>query len=301
MTTYDFIAANKRKTVMLIAVFSAFILGIGWLVDQYYGGGGFFVSVAAIWSGVSALVSYYTGDKVALAVSGAHPVTEKEAPYVVRMVQNLCISQGMPVPKVHIIEDDAINAFATGRDPQHASIAVTTGAIRKLENEELEGVLAHELSHIRNYDIRVMTIVIVMVGIVTILGDMIFRASLHGRRGNDRNNGGMVFLLIGLVLMIFAPLIAQLIKLAVSRKREYLADASGALMTRFPEGLARALKKIHQDGRPLAKADAATAHLFIANPFTGKAFAGLFSTHPPIELRIAALEKMANMKPEPTA
>lgn len=294
MTTYDFIASNKRKTVILIAVFTAFILGIGWLIDETYGGGGFFVTFAAIYSGVSALASYYTGDKVALFVSGARPVTAAESPYLVRMVENLCISQGMPVPKIHVIEDEAINAFATGRDPQHASIAVTTGAMRKLENEELEGVLAHELSHVKNYDIRVMTIVIVMVGVISIMADMIFRASLHGRKSSNRNGGGAAFLIIGLVLMIFAPLVAQLIKLAVSRKREYLADASGALMTRFPEGLAKALRKIQQDGRPLARADAATAHLFIANPFSGKAFAGLFSTHPPIEARIAALEKMAN-------
>ena len=294
MTTYDFIASNKRKTVILIAVFTALILGIGWLIDEVYGGGGFFLTFAAIYSGVSALVSYYTGDKVALFVSGARPVTAAENPYLVRMVENLCISQGMPTPKVHVIEDEAINAFATGRDPQHASIAVTTGAMRKLENEELEGVLAHELSHVKNYDIRVMTVVIVLVGVVSIMADMIFRIGLHGRRGSSRNNGGGAFLLVGLLLMIFAPIVAQVIKLAVSRKREYLADASGALMTRFPDGLAKALRKIQLDGRPLARADAATAHLFIASPFTGKALAGLFSTHPPIEARIAALEKMAN-------
>ena len=294
MTTYDFIAANKRKTVILIAVFSALVLLLGWALDQYYSGGFFFLPFAAVYSTGSALVSYYAGDKVALAVSGARPVTREEAPYVVRMIENLAISQGMPTPKVHVIEDEAINAFATGRDPQHASIAVTTGAIRKLQNEELEGVLAHEMSHVKNYDIRVMTIVIVLVGVVSVLADMAWRMSWRGRRRSDDRGGGAL-MLIGLVLMIFAPLFAQLIKLAVSRRREYLADASGALMTRFPEGLANALRKIQAESMPMARASASTAHLFIANPFTGRTLAGLFSTHPPLELRIQALEKMANV------
>lgn len=293
MTTYDFIAANKRKTVILIAVFSALVLFLGWAIDRYYGAA-FFLPFAAVYSTVSALVSYYAGDKVALAVSGARPVTREEAPYVVRMVENLSISQGMPAPKVYVIEDEAINAFATGRDPLHASVAVTTGAVRKLENEELEGVLAHELSHVKNYDIRVMTIVIVLVGVVSVLADMTFRMSWYGRR-RSRDEGGGILMIIGLVLMIFAPLFAQLIKLAVSRRREYLADASGALMTRFPEGLANALRKIQAESMPMARASASTAHLFIANPFTGRTLAGLFSTHPPIDLRIAALEKMANV------
>lgn len=296
MTTYDFIASNKRKTVILIAVFSALVLAIGWLIDQYYGGGGSFVAFAAIYSTVSALVSYYAGDKVALAVSGARHVTEKELPYVVRMVDNLCIATGMPKPKVHVIQDPAINAFATGRDPEHASIAVTTGAIEKLENEELEGVIAHELSHIQNYDIRVMTVVIVLVGVVSVLADMFFRASFHGR-GRDRDKGGGAMLLIALLLMIVAPIIAQLIKLAVSRRREYLADASGALMTRFPEGLARALSKIQAENMPMHHASQSTAHLFIANPFSGKMLAGLFSTHPPVEDRIKRLMEMGNVKP----
>jgi heat shock protein HtpX len=295
MTTYDFIASNKRKTVILIAVFSALVLGIGWLIDQYYGGGGFFLTFAAMYSTVSALVSYYAGDKVALSVSGARQVTENELPYVVRMVDNLCIATGMPKPKVHVIQDPAINAFACGRDPEHASIAVTTGAIEKLANEELEGVIAHELSHIQNYDIRVMTVVIVLVGVVSVLADMFFRASFHGR-GRSRDKGGGGMLIVALVLMIVAPLIAQLIKLAVSRRREYLADASGSLMTRFPEGLARALAKIQAENMPMQRAAQSTAHLFIANPFSGKMLAGLFSTHPPVEERIKRLMAMGNVK-----
>ncbi len=296
MTTYDFIAANKRKTVLLVIVFGALIMALGWLLDYAYGGGGFFITIAFIYSIVSALFGYYTGDKVALYVSGAVPVTEQQNPRLVRTVENLCITTGMPMPKVHVMDDPAINAFATGRDPQHASIAVTTGALQKLTNEELEGVLAHELSHVKNYDIRVMTIVIVLVGIVGVLAQMFFRMSWYGgrRRGRDSEGFGLL-LVIGLVLMLLAPLFAQLIKLAVSRRREYLADASGALITRFPEGLASALRKIQQDNMPMAHPAASTAHLFIANPFSGRAIAGLFSTHPPIEDRIRALEKMASM------
>lgn len=290
MTTYDFVAANKRKSAMLIAFFVVFVMGLGWLIDRAYGAGGGILTIALVYSLVTALASYYAGDKVALASSGARPADTEADKYVVRMVENLCITVGSPMPKVYVIEDEAINAFATGRDPEHASIAVTTGAIRKLENEELEGVLAHELSHVRNYDIRVMTVVIVLVGIVAVLGDIVFRMSLHG--GRDRNHKNGALLIVGLVLIILAPIVAQLIKLAVSRKREYLADASGALLTRFPEGLARALEKIAADGRPMQRASAATAHLFIANPFSGKALAGLFSTHPPVEERIARLRQM---------
>jgi heat shock protein HtpX len=294
MTTYDFVSANKRKTVVLIAVFSAFVIGIAWIADRIYDAGGSFVMIAAVYSSISALVSYYTGDKIALALSGAVRVTETEHPYLVRMVDNLCIATGMPKPKIHIINDTAINAFATGRDPEHASIAVTTGAIQKLENEELEGVIAHELSHIKNYDIRVMTVVIVLVGIVSVLADLMFRMSWHSRDDRRREGGnGNLLIIIGIVLMILAPIVAQLIKLAVSRKREYLADASGALMTRFPQGLASALRKIGAENRPMQSPNSSTAHLFIANPFSGRMFASLFSTHPPIEARIAELEKMA--------
>jgi len=293
MTTYDFIDANKRKSIALIAVFFLFVMAVAWAIDTAYDAGGALVMLAAVYAVFTALYGYYQGDKVALAVSGAKRVTEKEHPYLVRMVDNLCISQGMPSPKIHVIDDPAINAFATGRDPEHASIAVTTGAIKNLENEELEGVLAHELSHVQNYDIRVMTLVIVLVGIVTALADIVFRFSLRGGRRRNSEGGGII-LLVGLVLLILAPIVAQLIKLAVSRRREYLADSSGALMTRFPEGLARALEKIQRQQMPMQHASGATAHLFIANPFSGRAIAGLFSTHPPIEKRIAALHKMAS-------
>lgn len=292
MTTYDFITANKRKTVLLIVIFTALVLTLGYVLDRIYDSGGVIISIAVIYSVVTALTGYYSGDKVALRLSGAREVTETDNPYLVRMVQNLCIASGTPMPKVHVIEDPAINAFATGRDPAHSSVAVTTGALQKLENEELEGVLAHELSHIRNYDIRVMTLVIVLVGTVVVISDLMFRSFLYGGGRRKREDGGAL-MLIGLLLLILSPLIAQLIKLAVSRKREYLADASAVLITRYPDGLSKALEKIAVQSLPMQRASGATAHLFISNPFSGKTLASWFSTHPPIEKRIAALKNMA--------
>ncbi len=296
MTTYDFVSANKRKSWLLIVVFTAIVVGIGYLVDQAYDAGGSFIVMAVGFSMISALVSFYAGDKIALASSGARQVSATDDPYLVRMVENLCITSGIPMPKVHIIEDAAINAFATGRDPEHASIAVTRGAIEKLENEELEGVLAHELSHVRNYDIRVLTLVVVLVGTVSLLADFALRGNMFGnRRSNDNNSGGGVLMIVGIVLIILSPIVAELIKLAVSRRREYLADASGALLTRYPEGLARALEKIGAEARPMMRGSSATAHLFIASPFAGKSFASWFSTHPPVELRVKALREMGGM------
>ena len=293
---YNQITANKRRTVVLIAIFIAVILGLGFLYDYLYGAGYGYggLVIAGLISVVMTLVSYFAGDKLALAVSGAKAITKEQNPYLWRIVENLCIAQGMPVPKIHIIQDSAINAFATGRDPKHASVAVTTGALEKLENEELEGVLAHELSHIKNYDIRVMTIVIVLVGIVSLLSQWIFRMHAFGGRDNRDRNVHPILLVIGLILMIIPPLISELIKLAVSRKREYLADASGALITRYPEGLARALEKIGAQKQPLSRAIEATAHLYFANPFgnTRKWLTTAFSTHPPIQDRIKILRGM---------
>lgn len=293
-TTYTHIAANKRKTAMLIAVYIAFITGMVYFLRTVYGYGIEFVVAASAFSVFMAMVSYYSGDKVALAVSGAKPVTKETAPYIVNMVENLAITAGLPSPKVYVIQDPAINAFATGRDPKHASVAVTTGAMENLENEELEGVLAHELSHVGNYDIRVMTIVIIMVGIISILSDWFIRSQFWfgGRDRGDRKGGNPALMIIGLVLLILSPIIAELIKLAVSRKREFLADASGVLLTRYPEGLARALEKIGAQNRPMASANNATAHLFISNPFSAKKFTNFFSTHPPIEERIKRLRGM---------
>ena len=289
---YSQIDSNKRKTTLLIIIFIAFMAVLGYFLNLYLGSSDAMV-LALIISLAMTLISYYKGDAIALASTGAKLTSKEENPYVYRMVENLAISVGMPTPKVYIINSSALNAFATGRDPEHASIAVTTGIIAALENEELEGVLAHELSHIKNYDIRVMTIVIVLVGAVSLISNMFFHGGfLGGRRRNaEENGGGNVFAIVGIVLLIISPIIAKLIQLAISRKREYLADASGALMTRYPEGLARALEKIQQSNIPLNTASAATAHLFISNPFKGKMFANAFSTHPPIEERIKRLRE----------
>lgn len=291
---YSQIDANKHRTILLIILFIAFIIGLGYFFDVYLGYGPGSIILATMVSLVMTLVSYYNGDKVALSSTGAKQITKEDNPYVYRLVENLCITAGLPVPKVYIINSPALNAFATGRDPQHASIALTTGIIQALENEELEGVIAHELSHVKNYDIRVMTIVIVLVGAISLISNWFFHMNMFGgRRGNDdREGGGNILAIVGIVLLILSPIIAKLIQLAVSRKREYLADASGALLTRYPEGLARALEKIEASTTPLATASTATAHLFISNPFKGKTVASLFSTHPPIAERIKQLRGM---------
>lgn len=291
---YSQIDSNKRKTNILIIIFTIFIIAIGWFLNAYMGYGYGAVVIAMIISIVMTLVSYYKGDAIALKSAGAIETSKEENPYIYRMVENLAITAGMPTPKVYVIDSPAMNAFATGRDPEHSSIAVTTGIVQALENEELEGVLAHEMSHIKNYDIRVMTIVVVLVGAISLLSDWFFRFRLFGGGKRDSNNSGSgLIAIIGLILLILSPIIANLIKLAISRKREYLADASGALLTRYPEGLARALEKISQSSVPLKTANAATAHLFISNPFKKKAFSSLFSTHPPIEDRIKKLRGMA--------
>jgi heat shock protein HtpX len=289
---YDQITRNKRKTIILIAIFIAFILFLGWLFGELYSFGytglvfAFFISIAM------SLTGYYKGAKIALMSSGAKEIKKEDNPYVYRMVENLSITAGLPMPKVHIINDPGMNAFACGRDPEHASVAVTSGIIEKLENEELEGVIAHELSHVKNYDIRIMTIVIVLVGIIALMADFMLRAHIFGFGGRDRDSKSGPLMIIGLVLMILSPFIAQLIQLAVSRKREFLADADASLLTRYPEGLARALEKISQDNIPIKKASNATAHLYIANPFKGKKIAKLFSTHPPVAERVQALRTM---------
>ncbi len=296
---YNQIDSNKRKTAILISLFIAFILLIGWTFSIYTDSGYFGISIAAIFSIVMTLVGYYQGDKIALMSSGARAITQGENLYISRIVENLSITSGIPAPKIYIIDDGAINAFATGRDPKHASIAITRGAIEKLENEELEGVIAHELSHIKNYDIRLMTVILVLVGLIALLSDWFVRVRwFRGSNNRDSRSASgiqLVMLIIGLVLLILAPIIGKIIQLAISRKREFLADASGALLTRYPEGLARALEKIRTQNQPLRRANNATAHLYIANPFgkTKHFLSTLFSTHPPIEERIGELRKMA--------
>jgi len=297
---YKQITSNKRKSFLLIAIFVIFVIFLGWIFGQVTNDGYGALVLALAISLVMALLSFYSGDKIALWTAGAKgPIQKNDNPYVYRLVENLCITAGLPMPKVYVIADPAPNAFATGRDPKHASIAITTGLIEQLENEELEGVIAHELSHIKNYDIRLMMVVIVLVGVVALLSDWLLRFRFFGGRRDDRDSGGQlgaILLLVGIVLAILSPLLAKLIQLAVSRKREFLADADGALLTRYPEGLAKALEKISAYGEPMIRANDATAHLYISNPFGGeknKFFHKLFSTHPPTEERIKTLRGMA--------
>lgn len=295
---YNQIAANKRNTAILIALTILIIAGLGYVFGYLYEAGPVGLVIAVIIAGFMSLISYYTGDHIALAVSRAREIRKDDNPYVFRMIENLCITAGIATPRVYVIEDSAMNAFATGRDPKHASIALTTGIIERLENEELEGVIAHELSHVKNFDIRLMMIVATLVGVIVLLGDFMFRAQLFGggrRRSSEEGGAQGVLFIIGIVFIILSPIIAQLIKLAVSRKREYLADASGALLTRYPQGLANALKKIAASHESLGHVSNATAHLFFASPFgegKRKFFSSLFSTHPPIEERVRALEGM---------
>lgn len=291
---YQQIADNKRKSIALILGFIVLTCGLAWLIGYFYDVH-WLLPVALIVSLGQSLVSYYFSDQIALAANRAQPISKTDSPELYRLVENLAITAGVPMPKVHVMNDMAINAFATGRDPQHASIAVTRGAMEKLSKPELEGVLAHELSHVKNYDIRVSTIVVVLVGVLTLLSRLFAQSMFYGgNREREERESGNILGIFALVAIILAPIAATLIQLAVSRKREYLADASGALLTRYPDGLADALEKIAGDARPLQTASPSTAHLFFANPLEkfGGSMANLFSTHPPIEDRIRRLRAM---------
>lgn len=293
---YSQISANKRKSVILLLLSLAVLTGLGYVFSQISGYGATFVLPVAMFAVVLNLGSYFAGDKIALAVSGARQIQKEDNPYVFRLVENLCITAGLPMPKIYLIPDPAMNAFATGRNPQSASIALTTGIIEGLQNEELEGVIAHELSHVQNYDIRFMMLVVVSIGAIALLADMFLRSMWFGGRHRDRegnNSGASVLAIVGIVLAILAPIIGQLIKFAVSRRREYLADASGALLTRYPAGLASALEKIQAQAQPMQRPNEATAHLFLSNPFgSSRSWHTLFATHPPIADRIQSLRNM---------
>lgn len=291
-TIYTQIAANKRATVLIVTFFILFISALGYVLGKaYFGDNPIFYLWAVGFSIVSGFGGYYYSDKLVLAASGARELPVSESEYVHDLVENLCIGAGLPKPKVYVIDSPALNAFATGRDPKNSAICFTSGIIEKLDKLELEGVIAHELSHIGNYDIRLMAVVGVLVGSITLLFDMFFRMNMF--RSSDRESkGGSIFLIIGLVMLIISPIVATLIKLAISRNREYLADASAALLTRYPTGLAKALEKISGDSNVLSTADTATAHLFIANPFKSSTFRSLFDTHPPVEERIKRLTAM---------
>ncbi len=289
--------SNIRKTWLLITMSLVLVVGLGWLLS-YLLRSTSILYFAVIFAVVMNVVAYWNSDKIALAMSGAKSAVRENNLGLYRIIENLTITAGLPMPRVFIIDSLQINAFATGRDPKHAAIAVTEGALHRLDKSELEGVLAHELSHVGNRDILVSTVVVVLAGVVAILADWFFRMSFWGGLGkrNDRDNSGSYIMLIGLVFALLAPLASTLIQLAVSRKREYLADASGVLLTRYPDGLAGALEKIAHDESQLRTATNATAHLFISSPFKGKEktswLVRLFSTHPPIEDRIRILRGM---------
>lgn len=295
-TIYTHQSQNVRKTWALMLGFFVLLVGIGFVFSQIYGN----PNILYIFLGVSIIMniaSYWFSDKIALSVSGARPAEESEYLELHRIVENLAITAGLPKPKIYIISDPAPNAFATGRNKEHAAVAFTTGLLGMLDRAELEGVTAHELSHIGNRDILLSTVVVVLVGLVSIAADMFLRSMIFGggRGRDDDRSGSAILLVIGIVFAILSPIIATIIQLAISRKREYLADASGALLTRYPEGLASALQKISSYNRPMQRASNATAHLFISNPFGGKAARGisaLFMTHPPVEKRITALRDM---------
>lgn len=305
---YEVRTANKIKSAVIVALFVVFIFLAAYILTRafgYYMGyepGGFgYFGMALVISGVSSFVSYYYSDKIVLGISGARKANPQEDKLFTQVADNLCIGSGIPRPKLFVIEDTAPNAFATGRDPAHAVVCVTTGLLSKLDRTELEGVVAHELSHVKNYDIRLMSIVSVMVGLVALLGDWFLRSMwLGGGRKRDNNGGdlGAIFMVLGLIFAILSPIIGTLIQFAISRRREFTADAGSVEITRQPQGLISALEKISTDTEPLEAANKATAHMYIVNPFKGKSnkmvstFSGLFNTHPPIPERIKALQNM---------
>ncbi len=291
MSLYTHQDRNIRKTWFLMTAFLLVVIGFGWMISRAYGDP-LLLYIAVAFAIIMNVASYWYSDKIVLKMSGAKPVAREQAPDLWNVVENLSITAGLPMPKVYVIEDPAPNAFATGRDKEHSVVAVTTGLLQVLNKTELEGVIAHELSHIGNRDMLVSTVVVVLVGFVTLLSDFFLRASLYGGGGggNRDNRAGAFFVIAGFVLALLAPIVATLIQLAISRKREFLADASGALLTRYPEGLASALQKIGAYNKPMRRANHATAHLFLANPFGADGrLTKLFMTHPPMQERVRAL------------
>ena len=293
-TLYTHQESNIAKTWILMTVFFAVVVAIGWGVSYYYDSPGI-LAFAVIFSVATNVWAYWSSDKVAIALSGAKPASEAQYPDLNNIVENLAITAGLPKPRVYVIQDPAPNAFATGRSKEHAAVAVTTGLLGMMSRTELEGVLAHELSHIGNRDMLVSTVAVVLVGFVTLVSDFFLRSALFGRGDRDRDSKNPVLMIVAVAFIVLSPIVATLIQLAISRKREFLADASGALLTRYPEGLASALQKIGGYAHPMQRANNATAHLYISNPFGPKAamsgITKLFMTHPPIEDRVRALLK----------
>lgn len=287
---YSAIAANKRKTVLIMAIFVLIIAGLGWVVSALYNQPSF-IYLALIIGGGYALIQYFAAAKIALAMNGAKEIQKRDNPRYYRIVENLAITTGMPMPKVYVIQDPGLNAFATGRDPKHAVVAATTGLIDVMNDSELEAVMAHEMGHVKNYDIRVMMIVFGLVSAIGFIADMIFHMMFW--RDEDDNVHPLVIVL-GILAALIAPLVAMFVQLAISRQREYLADGTSVMTTRYPEGMISALKKIRDHGSAVKHQNASTAHLFFANPLKGGGLAKLLSTHPPIEDRIARLEAMGS-------
>lgn len=287
---YEQIAANKRKTVLMMVVFIGLVAGLGWLFGLFTGRPTItpYVLAGAL---LYALFSYFSASRLALALNGAQEIQKSDNPRLWRVVENLSITDGLPMPRVFVIDDPAPNAFATGRNPNTSAVCATSGLLDIMDDSELEGVFAHELGHVKNYDIRVSMVAFALVAVVSILADIMLRMSWFGG-GDDDNNNSQLFFILGIVAAILAPFIAFLIQMAISRKREYLADATGALTTRYPEGLASALEKIQRTGSTMRRQNTSTAHLFFANPLRGHSIARLFSTHPPIEDRIRRLLEM---------
>ncbi len=289
---YSAISQNKRNTVLIMAVFVAIIGVIGLLASLYFTGD-YYISLVVIGCAfLYAWLQYFIAGKLAMAMTGAQEIEKKDAPELWRVVENLAITSGMPMPKVYLIDDPAPNAFATGRDPKHAIVGATTGLLDIMDKRELEAVMAHEMSHVRNYDIRVSMIAFGLVSAIGLLADIVLRMMFYGSSDRDRNVHPIVYI-VGLVVVILAPILATIVQLAVSRQREYLADASGVLLTRDTEGLASALEKLRSYGRPMQKQSTSTANLFMNNPLKPGFFSKLFSTHPPLEDRIARLKNNA--------
>jgi heat shock protein HtpX len=283
---------------MLIFVFAIIIIGLGYVFGRIYGRGNqsiiiFFMILAFIITIIIASISYYYGDQAALSISKAYAARKKDHAHYINCVDGLAIAAQIPTPKIYVLPEQSINAFATGRDPEHASIAVTEGALKKLNRAELEGVIAHEMGHIKNYDVRLMTITVILVGLIALLSDFFLRGLIFGGGSDDEGgNGNLIFIVVGIVLAILAPIIAQLIQLAISRKREYAADATGAILGRNPQALASALKKIKKDSTEDKHASKATAHMYFSNPLKSGFWNNLVSTHPPLDERIRRLEQM---------
>lgn len=291
---YSAITANKRKTYIIMVLFVCIIAGLGYAYAYIFGGDIPSITIGVLIGAlIYTLISYFSASKVALAVNGAKQIEQRDNPRLYRIVENIAITEGMPMPKVYIMEDASPNAFATGRDPNHAAVCATTGLMDIMDDSELQGVMAHEMGHVKNYDIRVSMIAFAMVAVIGLLADILLRMTFF--RGDDDDGGGQLGLILGIIGAILAPLAATLIQLAISRQREYLADATGVMTTRYPEGLASALEKIGAHGSALkSHQNSSTAHLFFANPLKGKSIANLFSTHPPIDDRVARIRNMGD-------